>query len=271
MLTNTISKFPNLHHSPFTILSEWPMCHLPHMAVWYPLADSTSAMVTSSGDRPSSCPGHSTVVRPVRTGWRPVMMATREGVQLGSPGKTGPKAWTIGSYWIHSGPLSLVPVNLGNPFQFIIIHHSPYLDSPFSCQQKSAVELEKHKDTQTHKHTKCHYLKPTLQPGEKKIFRNIETPWMLKHVEALNRSHCRMTKIACLDRPCHLSQGLVCPGACHRLANPARRNRCRRTKCKWCWASFWTYLIWLDVTRFDSIWRKLMLPDVGHYWSILHH
>jgi hypothetical protein len=25
------------------------------------------------------------------------------------------------------------------------------------------------------------------------------------------------------------------------------------------------------VTRFDSIWRKLMLPDVGHYWSILHH
>jgi len=79
-------------------------------------------------------------------------------------------------------------------------------------------------------------------------------------------SHCRMTKIACLDRPCHLSQGLVCPGACHRLANPARRNRCRRTKCKWCWASFWTYLIWLDVTRFDENWCCLMLVIIGQYY-----
>ena len=105
-------------------------------------------------------------------------------------------------------------------------------------------------------------------------------------------SHCKMTKIACLDRPCHLSRGLVCPGACHRLANPARRNRCRRTKCKWCWASFWTYLIcavwpkpwlvddykgtiqllgypcvetpiWLDLTRFDVL-------DLGHCWSNRH-
>ena len=89
---------------------------------------------------------------------------------------------------------------------------------------------------------------------------------------ALNRSHCRMTKIACLDRPYHLSQGLVCPGACHRLANPARRNRCRRTKCKWCWASFWTYLIWLDVTRCDSIWLDLtpwcclILVIIGQYY-----
>jgi hypothetical protein len=41
-------------------------------------------MVTSAGGSPSVWPGHSTLNKPVLTGWRPVLMAMRVGVQLGS-------------------------------------------------------------------------------------------------------------------------------------------------------------------------------------------
>ena len=167
-----ISKFPNLHHSPCACLSDpgatcptWP-CGSPWPTALLP---GSPPPVTGPPPAPATAPWWGPCVRGGAPSWWP---RAREcsSVHLGSM-----VAWTKTDPW--PGPLSLVAVNLGNQITSSKNHSSfsLYLDSPCSCQQKSAVELEKHQDTQTHNtHNLCNYLKPTLQPGVfTPMFRNI--------------------------------------------------------------------------------------------------